>query len=317
MTVRERRSPALPAIRLGLIGVGKIALDQHVPALLADPRFELVATASHRGSVPDVPAFQDLKSLLDSAIDFDAVALCTPPKDRHALASAALSAGKHVMLEKPPGNSVEDVEDLVAQAASAGRTLFAAWHSRESRCVDVARDWLATRKLLRATITWQEDIRVWHPGQQWILDAGGFGVFDPGINALSILSSIVPGELALRAATLHIPSNRHSPIAAHLALGCGSAPIDATLDFLYPGPPRWDIEIETATGRLALREGGQRLEIDGDLQEVSPTREYARLYARFASLIRECAWDVDLVPLQLATDALTRGRRVVAAAFDF
>ena len=32
----------------------------------------------------------------------------------------------------------------------------------------------------------------WHPGQEWIWQAGGFGVFDPGINALSIVTRILP-----------------------------------------------------------------------------------------------------------------------------
>ena len=313
----DKRPSDIPVIRLGLIGVGKIALDQHIPALRADPRFEIVATASHHGSLPDIPTFDALDSLLDAGIAFDAVSICTPPKHRHALASAALRAGKHVMLEKPPGTSIEEVEDLALCAMRARRTLFTTWHSRESSCVDSARTWLAARRIQRVTITWQEDIRVWHPGQHWILDADGFGVFDPGINALSILSHLLPDALVVRAATLHVPENKHSPIAAHLALGCENSTVAVTLDFLYPGPPRWDIEIETDGGLLALREGGQRMEINGELSEVSRNREYARLYSRFAALISECACDVDTAPLRLATDALARGRRVAAPAFDF
>ena len=44
----------------------------------------------------------------------------------------------------------------------------------------------------RLLVTWKEDVRHWHPGQQWIWEAGGFGVFDPGINALSIVTKIMP-----------------------------------------------------------------------------------------------------------------------------
>jgi hypothetical protein len=41
-------------------------------------------------------------------------------------------------------------------------------------------------------IEWREDVRVWHPGQTWIWEPGGFGVSDPGINALSVATRILP-----------------------------------------------------------------------------------------------------------------------------
>ena len=36
---------------VALIGIGKIAIDQHVPAIAASPDFSLAATASRHGSV--------------------------------------------------------------------------------------------------------------------------------------------------------------------------------------------------------------------------------------------------------------------------
>ena len=52
--------------------------------------------------------------LLDPRIQ--AVFLATPPSTHHALASRALQAGKHVLVEKPLATSVADAEDLIAQA---------------------------------------------------------------------------------------------------------------------------------------------------------------------------------------------------------
>jgi D-galactose 1-dehydrogenase len=43
-------------------------------------------------------------------------------------------------------------------------------------------------------VIWREDVRVWHPGQDWIWQPGGLGVFDPGINALSIITHILPAR---------------------------------------------------------------------------------------------------------------------------
>ena len=41
--------------KVALVGIGKIALDQHVPALNASPDFELAATVSRSGKAPSTP----------------------------------------------------------------------------------------------------------------------------------------------------------------------------------------------------------------------------------------------------------------------
>ncbi len=117
---------------------------------------------------------------------------------------AALKAGKHVLLEKPPGASVSELTPLIATARQAGRTLFAAWHSRFAPAVEPARAFLAERTIKSVVVEWKEDVRVWHPGQAWIWEPGGFGVFDPGINALSIMTRILPRPFFLTEAELSL-----------------------------------------------------------------------------------------------------------------
>jgi predicted dehydrogenase len=305
-------------VRLALIGIGKIARDQHCPALAADARFQLAATVSRHGTVDEIPAFTDIASLLRSQCTVDAVSICTPPNYRHSLASEALTAGLHVMLEKPPGATLGEVEDLKNRAERAGLTLFTTWHSREAACVDEARAWLAQRKIKAVRVTWKEDIRRWHPGQHWILEAGGFGVFDPGINALSILCSVLPEVPLLQHATLHIPSNRQSPIAAQLEMRMSNgARVDADFDFLQTGPQSWDIEIDTDDGCLSLSAGGRLMSIDETPRSAGEDCEYARLYSRFAELIAARASDVDVTPLRIVADAFLLGRRVSTDAFEF
>src|SRR5579862_5513997 len=123
--------------------------------------------------------------MLKAMPTIEAVALCTTPQVRSALSRSALLQGKHVLLEKPPGVTVSEVLDLIKLAERQGVSLFASWHSRHAPGVEPARTWLAGRTARRVTVTWKEDVRVWHPGQRWIWEAGGLGVFDPGINALS------------------------------------------------------------------------------------------------------------------------------------
>jgi predicted dehydrogenase len=305
-------------VRLALVGIGKIARAQHLPALRASRSYVLQATVSRHGAVDGIDGFTDFEALMQSGVPLDAVSLCTPPQGRHVLAGQAIDAGLHVMLEKPPGTSVAAVLDLEARARRAGVSLFASWHSRAGAAVELARTWLAAKRIDHVRATWKEDIRVWHPGQEWILEAGGLGVFDPGINCLSILTHILPGSMHVESAMLAVPSNRAAPIAASLRfLYRGVTKVDAEFDFLYTGEPCWNIEIVTDGGTLLLSHGGQRLEVDGRELHAGENREYDELYRRFAALIVAHESDVDVRPLQHVTDAFLIARWRPAPAFEF
>lgn len=307
----------MPPIRLGLVGVGKIARDQHLPAIAANPDFDPVAVANRSGPVEGFTTYPDLDALLAGEPSLDAVSLCTPPVGRHALARVALQAGKAVMLEKPPGATVSEVEQLVALAERLGVPLFATWHSRMAAGVEPARAWLAGRRITRGRVVWKEDVRRWHPGQQWIWEPGGLGVFDPGINALSILTRIMPEPLVLEAAALGFPANRQAPIAAELTLrSAGGAAVEAVFDWRQTGPQTWEVALETDGGTLVLSEGGSRLMIDEGSQTVGDLGEYPALYARFAELVRSGRSDADLTPLKLTADAFLLGRRTTVEPFE-
>ncbi|WP_396595673.1 Gfo/Idh/MocA family protein [Brevundimonas sp. R86498] len=307
-------------VRIGLVGVGKIARDQHLPALRKGDDFELVAVATHHDGVEGLPAYPSIEALLEAEPTISAVSVCTPPVGRHSIARAALEQGRHVMLEKPPGATVAEVEHLSALAAAQGLTLFCTWHSREAAGVEPARAWLRDRIIRSIRVVWKEDVRRWHPGQQWIWEPGGLGVFDPGINALSILTRILPEALVLDRATLAFPSNRAAPIAAELTMhSVSGAPVSIEFDFRQTGEQSWDILVETDAGTLALHEGGSRLVIDGAarvLGQEGLAGEYPRLYSRFADLIRRGGSDVDLEPFRHVADAFMLGRREIVEPFE-
>ncbi len=302
--------------KVALVGIGKIARDQHVPALAASPDWELAATVSRSGSVDGVESHTDFAAMLTARPDIGMVSLCMPPVPRFDYAHAALMAGRHVMLEKPPGATLSEVHALQALAAARGLVLFATWHSRMAMAVAAAKSWLSDKTVRRAHITWREDVRKWHPGQDWVFEPGGMGVFDPGINALSILTEILPSPVHLTGAVLEFPANRQTPIAAALTFSGG---VTADFDWRQEGPQTWDIEIETDAGPMALRMGGNRLEVGGVevAGENSIMGEYPALYARMAELVATGHSDVDLAPMVHVADALTLGRRVEVAAFDF
>jgi predicted dehydrogenase len=306
-------------LRVGLVGIGKIARDQHIPALQANPRFDLAACASRNVRLDGVPSFPDLDAMLAAVPDLHCISICTPPQAHFDAALMALRAGKHVMLEKPPAATTRQIALLADEAARRGQTLFQTWHSRFAAGVDAAREFLRTRKLTNGRIIWKEDVHHWHPGQRWIWEPGGFGVFDPGINALAVLTEILAKDVCVESALLEFPENQHSPIAAQLRMRTeDSVQITAEFDFRQRGEQSWDIELTTTTGSLKLARGGAELSIDGKavIADASMAGEYPRLYQRFAALCEAGESEVDWRPFQLVADAFLIGERRIVAPHE-
>ena len=303
-------------LRIGICGFGKIARDEHAGAIANSGRAELVALADPAQPLYSVPCYPDVRAMLEAHPDIAAVAMCQPPQVRFEAAEIALDAGKHVFLEKPPGITPADVEKLECLARQKGVTLFTGWHSQWPRPVKAMRDWCSSRKLRRISIRWLEDVRLWHPGQQWIWDEGGFGVFDPGMNALSIITSIVQERIQLTGATLEVPANRRSPIAADLTMRSeGGIDIDATFDWRQEGPQVWEIIIEADKGTYRFSQGG----LDGahaqPSEESALADDYRQMYARFFELIDNGEGEVDLAPLRLVEEAFMCGTSRVVDDF--
>ncbi|WP_253949301.1 Gfo/Idh/MocA family protein [Mangrovicoccus sp. HB161399] len=303
-------------LEIALVGVGKIARDQHIPAIAANGAMRVAATVSRTGGIEGVENHASLPMLLHARPDISAVSLCMPPQARYVYAAEAILAGRHVMLEKPPGATVSEVLALKDLAAEKGVTLFATWHSRHAAGVAAAKAWLADKAIARVRIDWKEDVRHWHPGQDWIWEPGGLGVFDPGINALSILTEILPAPVRLTSADLTFPENRAQPIAADLRFaGADGLAVEAEFDWRQTGPQTWDITAETDAGTLRLSEGGAKLAIDDAPQRVAGLGEYPDLYRRFAELIAQGESDVDVAPLLHVADAFLTGRRLATEPF--
>jgi D-galactose 1-dehydrogenase len=303
-------------IRIAIVGVGKIVRDQHLPALAKNADYQLIAAASRHGTVDGIDNFKSIEAMLDAVPAIEAVSLCMPPQYRYEAARVALGAGKHVFLEKPPGATLSEVADLEALAAAKGLSLFASWHSRYAPAVEAAKSFLASTTIRSVKIIWKEDVRHWHPNQEWIWAAGGLGVFDPGINALSIVTHILPRPIFITSATLEFPENRDAPIAAAIAFtDAQKLNVSAEFDWRQTGKQSWDIIAETDAGQMVLSEGGAKLAVDGNIVHEEPEQEYPMLYRRFAEIIRAGKSDVDLAPLRHVADAFMLGRRKFVEVF--
>ena len=307
-------------IRIAIVGVGKIARDQHIPAILANPAFQLVAAASRHAAVASVANFPTIEALLAGTSNIDAVAVCTPPAYHYQAARLALGQGKHVLLEKPPCTTLSQFDSMVALAKAAGRTLYQTWHSRHALGVAPAARLLRERRLLRVHVTWKEDVRRWHPGQAWIWQPGGFGALDAGINALSILTQIIDEPMFAKSARLLVPSNCDTPIAAEIQFVCDSGlEITAELDFRHTGTQTWDIDLATDAGPMKLSAGGALWTVGDERVAPDPAgvaSEYGSIYRRFAELIATGETEADSRPLRLVADILLVARHIEIEPFD-
>ena len=297
-------------IQIAIIGFGKIAEDQHVPSIRANGGFTLVATSSRSGEGV-ARKFTDWRELINSVEPLEAVAITTPPGPRFDIARECIGRGLHCLLEKPPTAGLAEIADLDCAAKAKGVTLFTTWHAQHHSTVDAAAKALEGKRIRSMEIHWHEDVHKWHPGQQWIWQPGGFGVFDPGINALSIATRIFPGGLFVRSADLEVPQNAQTPIAAEIDFSSPQAdgPLHASLDWRRTQGEEWTITIEAVDGTLVrLESGGAKLILDGEARDDDGPGEYPDIYRTFADLIGERRSQVDVAPFRLVADSLLLGR---------
>ena len=299
-------------IRIAIIGYGKIAQDQHLPSISENPRFELVATSSRSGQGV-AKTFIDWRELIGAVEGLEAVAITTPPGPRYEIARECLLAGLHCLLEKPPTAGLAEIADLDCLAQAQKATLYTTWHAQRHSTVDAAAKALAGKRIKSLTIHWHEDVHKWHPGQKWIWEPGGFGIFDPGINAFSIATRIFPGGLFVKSADLSFPTNAQTPIAAEVTFSSPEAegPLTASLDWRRSEGEEWTIAVETSDGtKVRLEGGGSKLLLNGKLQQDAGLGEYPDIYRTFVDLIDERRSLIDVAPLRLVADCLLLGRRI-------
>lgn len=88
-----------------------------------------IATAS---GLPETCAFSSLSAAL-AGTDATGVVIISPPHTHAQLAHEAIAAGKHVLIEKPLAESVEDAQSIVDAAREAGITAMVSQNYRFKR----------------------------------------------------------------------------------------------------------------------------------------------------------------------------------------
>ena len=300
--------------KIAVIGVGKIAIDQHLPVIDRSDDFKVAATVSTRLIAHNgLPVFKTPAELYAAMPEVDLVSICTPPGVRHAFVREAIDAGKHVLMEKPPTPTISELDDLVAYAKKKKRILFQTWHSRYNEAVDATKKIVRRHGVKSVRIDWRESVRKWHPGQDWVWLPGGFGVCDPGINALSIFTKVLPFPVFVEKATLRFPANRQTPVDVDIVFKSAQPnqpEMSAGFNWLEESGEIWTIRIITNRGdELKLENGGRKLLVNGAPVIENPDNEYEQIYDHFARLLKKGKSDVTDEPLRLIADAFLLGAR--------
>jgi len=112
-------------VKVAIIGCGKVS-DLHASALKNTPEAEFVAVysrspekAKQYGEKYGVRGFSDIREMI-AAAGVEAVIVCTPHPTHRDAAVAAAEAGAHVLVEKPLASSLQDCDDMLAAAKTAG-----------------------------------------------------------------------------------------------------------------------------------------------------------------------------------------------------
>lgn len=136
-----------PTVKIGIIGAGGIA-STHARYYRQHPWVELVAVAdvvpekaaafAETWGIPSSRLFEDYREMLET-VDLDAVSICTHNLAHRDPTVDALSAGKHVLLEKPMAVDVEDARAIMRAWEGSNRILMVGFQPHFSTQYRVAR----------------------------------------------------------------------------------------------------------------------------------------------------------------------------------
>lgn len=280
-------------IRIGLLGAGIFAREQHVPALLADGRFSIKAVYSRTEETaqklvdllrrpatsalpPDIT--QDQAELL-ARDDIDAVVIALPIQALPAAVRAALDSGKHILSEKPIAPTTEVGRDLLA--AYAARQTDQVWMVGENyryeeayiKAGELINEGAIGRVFLAdwaVYIPLNESSKYYHTA--WRHEAGipGGFVLDGGVHHVAGMRAVLGEVASVTATTAHYRSDLTAPdtLTANLTFDSGAL---AAYSVTYAAGSPWYGNLQVVGEKGALRTSrvdALELTVGGDMQSI-------------------------------------------------
>lgn len=265
-------------LRLALIGVGHVA-EHQIAALAASEYWSLAAAADIRPErqcmlPPEVVFLDSAKALLQFS-DADLFLVATPNETHYEIGRIVLAHGANLLLEKPCCSTADELDDLLILARNGGGFFAVALHAQHALDLRWFQRHHAELGLPLDGIT-RFECRFYDPyirESDLALGARSLGGswFDSGINALSVVASLIP------AATISVASGRFVPSGLD---GCADSAAD--VDFVYSLrgglgtgsiSTSWTIGINSKTTRLIFERQGAEVLLDHSNETVVITRQ--------------------------------------------
>jgi predicted dehydrogenase len=284
-------------VKLGLIGIGNIgAIHLDVLGSPGQKYFALAAVSDLKSqNIEGANYYQDYKELLQNP-DVVAVSINTPPVMHYQMVTDALNAGKHVLVEKPPALTVAQCEEMAKLAKEKNKVLFMAFHARYHPEVDIAKEELLNKQVTEINITYGECVLNYHDSEGWIFDpkiVGGGVLMDSGINALSIVTKVMPDiRWNVTGAGFDKPSGFRVETKADIKFSFGKIGKGTlSMDWMQKGPEKRQVGFRTDVDEYLidivknqfLKNGAVIGEKKNDSQLVDQKSEYAGIYGDFAN----------------------------------
>ena len=186
-----------------LAGVGDIARKRVLPAILSEPRSQLVGLVSRdsaNGTTYNVPAWSDFAAALKES-GADAVYLSTPVAFHAPQTLAALQAGKHVLCEKPMAMNYTEAQTMVQAGLESGLVFGVAYYRRLYAKVQRARE-LLKAGVIGTPVLGEAAAHDWfHPAdgfRGWLIDpalSGGGPLYDIGSHRIDLFHYLLGNPL--------------------------------------------------------------------------------------------------------------------------
>jgi len=185
-------------LRVGIVGAGAITQVAHLPVLKRLKQVEVAAICD-----PDVPkgralaerfgildTFDDIEDLLRLA-ELDAVLICSPNHLHESHVLASLSAGLHVLVERPIAMNAASAQKLARAAEKRERVLFTGMNHRYRPDVQLVRSFVQSGELgqvdsVRGSWHLFKPSRQQAPWRQRRDTAGGGVLLDLGLGMLDL-----------------------------------------------------------------------------------------------------------------------------------
>lgn len=225
--VREKDQTEVRPFRFAMIGCGGIA-GHHMGYLKKMPGVTCVAGCDIRDVALEnwknnhgvTRLYKDFRQMLKEVKDIDAVDVCTPNGVHAPAAIAALEAGHHVLVEKPPALNPQEAQAMVDAAKRAGKQLIIGFQHRYEPRSKVIRDYIQAGAFgrimyVRAQALRRRGIPNWGVFGQKHLQGGG-PMIDIGVHILEASHSMIgaPRPVAATGNTWTFLGNTESKVVS-------------------------------------------------------------------------------------------------------